>query len=107
MVIITYLGKLFPYNLKLKWMNKFIQKYGGKHTLVHRANDQLCGISLILPAEVIDSYILVTFEDSEFFAFKKYKEILESTYGIDYMVPRRNDDTMDHSDTRNDIDSYH
>lgn len=107
MAIITYLGQLFPYNLKLKWMNKFIQMYGGKHTLVHRANDQLCGISLILPADITDSYILVPFEDSKFFAFKKYKEILENTYGIDYMVPKRNSIATDHSDTRNDIDSYH
>lgn len=101
MKLIVLIGCPFSYDLKLKWMKRFFEMLGGHHTLVHRANDQLCGINLILPADIMDSYILVPFEDGEFYVSSKYKQILESTYGKDYMIPQYIE--FNHNDSREDL----
>ena len=60
--------------------------------MIHRSNDQYGGVKLILPKEVMSEYILVPFENTELMVTKKYHELLVSTYGEDYMTPKRFDD---------------
>lgn len=86
-------GRLFPNSWKLHWLVNFSKRwFCGKRTLIHRSNDQYGGVKLILPKEVMSEYILVPFEDTELMVTKSYHEVLVSTYGDDYMTPKRFDD---------------
>ena len=104
MWVISWLGSFFSYESKLSLMKQFFQLFGGRKQFVHRANDQLCGISLILPKQVVEGVILVPFENESVYVYEKYDEILKSTYGIDYMTPIKYED--DHETTRNSINEF-
>lgn len=85
-----YLGHLFPFAQKLKlfdWVCRDL--FCGNKTLIHRSNDRYCGVILVLPKEWMSEYILVPFEDTELMVTKNYHEVLVSSYGADYMTPKR------------------
>lgn len=101
---IWIIGKLFKQKTKLKWMDIFCKRaFLGNKTLVHRSNDVFDATKLILPVGVLDGYLLVPFEDKEFYIYTGYDTILRSSYGDDYMTPIRFDTSKDdqHQTVRN------
>jgi len=64
----------------------------GRKELIHRANDQYCGIGSIYPKEIMDSYTYVAFEDVSLSITLRYHDVLVSAYGEDYMIPKKLDD---------------
>ncbi len=86
---VVFVGNLFPMKLRLKWANANMQSLGGKKQFIHRANDQFIGIPLTLKKEVMDNYILTDFCDTELMVSAKYHDILVSSYGENYMTPRK------------------
>ena len=63
----------------------------GNGTRVFRSNDTTedNGIYITLPADVMDEYMIVPFEDQEAMINKKYDMVLSSSYGKDYMTPKK------------------
>lgn len=86
---IVFVGNLFPMKLRLKWARANMQSFGGKKLFIHRANDQFVGIHHTLKKEVMDNYILTEFCDTELMVSAKYHDILVSSYGENYMTPRK------------------
>ncbi len=86
--LIYYFGRLFPHNFKMEMYHRFGRNaFTGKKKLIHRPFDQVCAVPIILPKEYMEEYIELPFEDTQFMASKYYKEILVSSYGLDYMMP--------------------
>lgn len=85
-----YMGKPFTARFKAR-MQIFFCKHAfcGKRRLIHRANDQYSAIRLILPAHVMTQYIRVPFESIELMVTANHHEVLTSSYGPDYMTPKR------------------
>ena len=106
MAAVTYFGVLFPYKWKKAWMDRFFMAFPGERKSIHRANDQLCGIGLILPAEITDKYVMLPFEDTELSAFARWHEILVSIYDENYMTPKRYTDELLHEESRHHIENY-
>lgn len=83
-------GRLFPIKMKAAWLNWFSQHaFVGHKTLIHRANDDLPGRWMILPSSVMQEYQFAPFETIETMISSRYHEILVSTYGEDYMIPKK------------------
>lgn len=86
-------GLLFPMPLKQRVFKWFCKNcFCGDGRYIHRGNDRYCGVKLVLPKEWMSEYILVPFEDTELMVTKNYHEVLVSTYGEDYMTPKRMED---------------
>lgn len=60
---------------------------GGK--FIHRANDQLWAMPMIIPAEYMNEFTYVCFEDTELMIATHYETILTQLYGNDYMTPKK------------------
>lgn len=86
---IVAFGNLFPMKLRLQWASANMQCLGGKKLYIHRANDQFVAIHMTLKKEVMDHYVLADFCDTKLMISAKYHDILVSSYGEDYMTPRR------------------
>lgn len=87
-----YIGKPFPQKSKINLMQKFQKNaFTGKKMYIQRSNDQYIALNMILPKEVMSEYIRIPFEDTELMVSKNYHEILVSSYGEDYMIPKRID----------------
>lgn len=86
--IIYYFGKLFPLRQKLR-LYRFVGRkmFLGKKTLIHRSNDQAKALRVILPAEYMEAFEYLPFEDTELMVSKHYAEMLISDFGPDYMTP--------------------
>lgn len=76
--------------------NRLLQKAGrvmqscpGDRTWIHRSNDTIAGMPMILPAYVMDRYEEIPFEDTELMISSCWDEILTVSYGADYMTPRK------------------
>ncbi len=82
-------GRFFPLEKKISWADRFSQKLGGDKKLIHRSNDLYAGMILILPSEVMQSYEYKDFEGVQLMVSSSYDQILISSYGTDYMVPKR------------------
>ncbi len=93
MVNLGYLlGRPFPVKFKARLMNAWCKHaFHGRRTLIHRSNDQYThnGLVVILPAGVMSKYTRVPFEDAELMVSADWHKILVSSYGEDYMTPRR------------------
>ena len=84
------LGRLFPASWKYFWFDSFSAKcFCGNHQFIHRSNDQYCGVGLVFPKEYISEYEVARFEDTEFMITANAHEILLSSYGEDYMTPKK------------------
>ena len=85
--LIFLLGKVFPNDFKHKLAEWFGQRMCGKKIFIHRSNDLYAGMKLVLPSYVMQDYIFHDFEGSQMMISRFYHEILESSYGQDYMTP--------------------
>lgn len=91
-------GKLFTMKFKMKLMNKFAEKcFVGNKKFVLRANDQYVALKIILPKNVMSEYIMMSFKDTELMVSKNYHEILVSSYGEDYLVPKKFAENQDNA----------
>lgn len=91
-------GRIFPMEKKIALRDWFAENaFCGKRQYIHRSNDQYIGRRLILPVGTMDNYELIPFVDTELMITSAYKEVLASTYGEDYMIPKRFDVHQDMS----------
>lgn len=87
---IYLLGKNVQQRKKVEMIDNFEQKaFRGKKLYIHRSNDQLFAMKMIIKAEYMEKYILIKFEDTELMISANYHEILVSSYGNDYMTPKK------------------
>ena len=54
---------------------------------MHRSNDNYKGRNEIFPAEWMDKFIRVPFEDTSLLIMKEYHKMLVKCYGENYMIP--------------------
>lgn len=88
------IGGLFPTQKKYTWYERFSKKcFIGKRNLIHRSNDQYCGIELVYPKQYMQDYMLTSFEGTELMISSHYHEILTVSYGDNYMTPIRFEET--------------
>ena len=91
--IIYMIGKNFSLDKRVKFFDKFCEKaFTGKKNFVHRANDQLWAMSMVLPANSLRSFEYTSFEDTNFMISKDYNTILTQLYGPSYMTPKKTSD---------------
>ena len=65
--------------------------FRGRRELIQRSNDQYIALSIVLPAGVMESYITIPFETTALMVSKEYDKVLRSSYGDDYMTPKKFD----------------
>lgn len=63
--------------------------FHGRRTRIHRCNDNYSFIGMILPASAMAEYTRVPFEGAELMITAGYRQLLVSSYGEDYMTPKR------------------
>ena len=100
---INVLGSPISQKRKIRHKENFASKsFCGKKEYVHRSSDKHVGRVIILPEKINSEYILVEYEDTELEVSKYYELILKSSYGEDYMIPRKYDDfeNLGHEITR-------
>lgn len=61
---------------------------GSKKTLC-RTNDTIVGMPKLVPGYAMDKYEMIPFEDIELMITSNWHEVLVSSYGEDYMTPRK------------------
>ena len=85
-----YLGKPFSPRVKARMQNWYCKRaFPGRRTRIHRSNDGYSYISIILPASTMAGYVYVPFEDTEMMVTTGWREMLVSSYGEDFMTPKR------------------
>ena len=94
---IVFLSQVIPYRTRLNQARWFMKKFPGEKESVHRSNDTRVGSSLILPAGINDQYEMVDFEGVELMIVKDFETVLTSSYGSDYMTPRKDKPDEMHS----------
>lgn len=87
--VLHYFGTPFSDETKFKVSQRVSQSMQGKKQYIHRANDQFVAIKLILPKRAMQNYMMVPFEDTNLMISTDYDEILRSSYGNDYMTPKK------------------
>lgn len=84
------LGRPFKAQTKARMMNFYCKHFFcGRRTLIHRANDQYSDIGILLPRSIMESYIRVPFENITLMVTASHHEVLSTSYGKDYMTPKR------------------
>lgn len=87
---ISLAGSMFPLQTRIKWMNSFSEHcFVGNRKLIHRGLDKNWDKGLILPEDVMKDFQVVPFEDTELMVAARYHAILSTSYGSDYMTPKR------------------
>lgn len=87
---IYFIGKHFPLDKRIKLIDSFEKKmFLGNRTLIHRSNDQLIAMKLIIKKKYMSQYTDIEFEDTRLMITRNYHEILVSSYGDDYMIPQK------------------
>lgn len=83
-------GKRVSQKRKVRMIDKFEKMaFLGDKTYIHRSNDQLFAMKMVIKSLYMCTYVLVPFEDTELMISENYHEILISSYGEDYMVPKK------------------
>ncbi len=88
--IIYIISKPFPLEYRIKKFDKFC-KYAfiGKKQYIHRSNDQLWAMPMIIPVNYMTEFAYVNFEDTELMISTHYDAILTQLYGSNYMTPKK------------------
>lgn len=88
--VIFAISKSVPVEKRIKKFDRFCEhSFTGSKKLVHRANDQLWAMPMIIPIESLMAFEYVPFEDAELMISKDYNTILTQLYGSTYMTPKR------------------
>lgn len=92
------IGIPFTASFKNKTADKIYRSFPGNKKLIHRSNDQYIAIKIILPASAMDKYETVEFEGERLMVTSDYDLILRTSYGNDYMTPKKfNNDIEAHA----------
>ena len=86
---IVYASHIVPYRTRIYYAKKFMKRFPGNRMFVHRSNDTRVGSSFILPASINDNYELIDFLGKELMIISDYETLLRSSYGDDYLIPRK------------------
>ena len=101
---IYWMSRPIPLKTRIRLTDMVCEKWftGGK-LFVHRANDQLWAMPMVLKVSDMKNYLIVPFENTELMISKNYDEILTQLYGRDYMVPKKasSNQTEVHNISRN------
>lgn len=92
--VVYIFGKLFPRSFKQKVADKAYKSFPGRKQLIHRANDQYIAIKLILPTSSMINYDMIDFEDTRLMVTSDYDLVLRTSYGDDYMTPKKFDNDI-------------
>lgn len=88
--VLYRVGRGMPQLKKIHIIDRFVQNnFLGKKEYIHRSNDQLYAMKMILKREYMNNYLLLPFEDTQLMVSQKYHEILVLSYGKDYMIPKK------------------
>lgn len=96
-VFCVKVGKAVDRNKLLNIANMIMKSCKGDKSLIHRSNDTVAGMPMILPSYVMSSYTNIKFEDTELMITKYWNEVLLSSYGKDYMTPRKTVVSVNHT----------
>lgn len=91
-IVISFLvkvGKIIDRKILITIADRIMKSFQGSKMMIHRSNDSVTGMPIILPAYVMDSYVNIQFENTELMISKYWHEILLSSYGKDYMTPKK------------------
>ncbi len=72
----------------LKRAEKVMVSFPGKKNWLCRTNDTIIGMPKLVPGHAMDRYEMIPFENTELMISSDWHEILVSSYGNDYMIPR-------------------
>ena len=87
---IYFVSRPFPLEKRLRMLDRFGERaFTGSKQYIHRANDQLWAMPMIIPREYMEHYKMVPFEDTKLMMVENYHLILTQIYGDSYMVPKR------------------
>lgn len=99
---IHLLGVPFTSAFKNKIADKIYISFPGNKQLIHRSNDQYVALGITLPVSSMENYIMTEFEDTQLMITSDYNLVLTTSYGSDYMIPKKIDnDIASHSEFRN------
>lgn len=88
--LVYLIGKPFPHNTKIRLYNTFCCKcFNGSGKYIHRSNDRFPDVGIILPKDCMKNYCYISFEDTKLMSTEDYHIILCTSYGEDYLIPRR------------------
>ena len=90
--LLRMIGSAFPKGRVLelfRWFNR--NCLCGDRTMICRCNDVWATRKCVHPATIMDEFLAVPFEDTKLMIHKRYREVLITTYGDDYMTPKRID----------------
>lgn len=88
------LGMPFSEKYKAETAAKAYASFPGNKKLIHRSNDQYAGLIIILPSSAMDKYETAEFEDTPLMITSDYDLILRTSYGDDYMTPKKFDNDI-------------
>lgn len=102
------IGRAINKETLLKKYRRFCEKaFIGKEEYIQRANDRYCyqGVGIVLPKSDMVEYAIIFFENAEVMISKAYDHILTTSYGSDYMIPKK-DSTKSgkHQEIRNNLE---
>lgn len=92
--ILSLLGTPFSSSFKNKISDKAYKSFPGKKRLIHRSNDQYVALGILLPTSAMDKYIMTEFENTQLMITSDYDLVLKTSYGDDYMTPKRFDNDL-------------
>jgi len=92
----TYLlGRLFSRRVKLKWYHKLSQRSNRKKTRqVTSYYEEYRCMGKYYSSSLLESVVLVPFEDLEVYVTKEWHECLSVQFGEDYMTPPKEEDRV-------------
>jgi len=93
MRILFYIGSLIPFDRRISWSNSFAKKmFNGDKTRIHRSHDSYQSIALIVDSSCLSAVEDVAFEDMVIMRAVGFRDILVTSYGADYMIPKKPDE---------------
>lgn len=93
--MIYHIGKLVPLGLRLKWFDSFCKNcFNGRKQYVFRSDDRYEGMKKIVSRSLLSSYRMIPFEDIKLMTIRDSHDLLCSSYGEDYMTPKKWTDTQ-------------
>lgn len=73
----------------LKKARKVMTSFPGEKKSLCRTNDTVVGMPKLVPGDAMDRYEMIPFEGIELMISSDWDKILTSSYGNDYMTPRK------------------
>lgn len=84
------LGRPFSPKRKARIQEAFCKRaFHGRRERIHRCNDTFKDMMRVLPATCMTRYERIPFEDAALMVTSDYRTLLTSSFGADYMTPRR------------------